>query len=299
VTFDPLYNTLIERLTASWIAKPDKPEETPETTLKALYFCAAGIPVSVQKASRETVPELDNNAQMRLKDLVEKRLNGLPLAHITGRQQFMGMELLAGPEALIPRMETEIVTRAALAIAKSLADERGVVTIIDVCTGSGNVALGIAANEPRSRVFGSDLSEEAVVLARKNAQHLDLGKRVEFSQSDLFAAFESDEFYKKMDLITCNPPYIPSVKVGSMDSEISQCEPRLAFDGGSLGITILTRLIRETPKYLKPDSYLCFEVGLGQGKAMEHRLKKENIYRNIQSYSDSNNQVRALSAQIA
>lgn len=299
MTFDPLYNTLIERLTASWIAKPDKPEETPETTLKALYFCAAGIPVSVQKASRETVPELDNNAQMRLKDLVEKRLNGLPLAHITGRQQFMGMELLAGPEALIPRMETEIVTRAALAIAKSLADERGVVTIIDVCTGSGNVALGIAANEPRSRVFGSDLSEEAVVLARKNAQHLDLGKRVEFSQSDLFAAFESDEFYKKMDLITCNPPYIPSVKVGSMDSEISQCEPRLAFDGGSLGITILTRLIRETPKYLKPDSYLCFEVGLGQGKAMEHRLKKENIYRNIQSYSDSNNQVRALSAQIA
>lgn len=299
MTFDPLYNTLIERLTASWIAKPDKPEETPETTLKALYFCAAGIPVSVQKASRETVPELDNNAQMRLKNLVEKRLNGLPLAHITGRQQFMGMELLAGPEALIPRMETEIVTRAALAIAKSLADERGVVTIIDVCTGSGNVALGIAANEPRSRVFGSDLSEEAVVLARKNAQHLDLGRRVEFRQSDLFAAFESDEFYKKMDLITCNPPYIPSVKVGSMDSEISQCEPRLAFDGGSLGITILTRLIRETPKYLKPDSYLCFEVGLGQGKAMEHRLKKENIYRNIQSYSDSNNQVRALSAQIA
>jgi release factor glutamine methyltransferase len=279
--------------------KSDKPEETPETTLKALYFCAAGIPVSVQKASRETVPELDDNAQLRLKDLVEKRLNGLPLAHITGRQQFLGMELLAGPEALIPRIETEIVTRAALAIAKSLADERGAVTIIDVCTGSGNVALGIAANESRSRVFGSDLSEEAVVLARKNAQHLDLGRRVEFRQSDLFAAFESDDFYKKMDLITCNPPYIPSVKVGSMDSEISQREPRLAFDGGSLGITILTRLIRETPQYLKPDSYLCFEVGLGQGKAMEQRLKKENIYCNIQSYSDSNNQVRALSAQIA
>ena len=299
MAFDPLYNTLIERLTASWIAKPDKPEETPETTLKALYFCAAGIPVSVQKASRQTIPELDDNAQMRLKDLVEKRLNGLPLAYITGRQQFLGMELLAGPEALIPRIETEIVTRAALAIAKSLADERGAVTIIDVCTGSGNVALGIAANEPRSRVFGSDLSEEALVLARKNAQHLDLGRRVEFRQSDLFAAFESNEFYKKMDLITCNPPYIPSVKVGSMDSEISQCEPRLAFDGGSLGITILTRLIRETPKYLKPDSFLCFEVGLGQGKAMKQRLKKENIYRNIQSYSDSNNQVRALSAQIA
>ena len=289
---------LLERLAASWVAKPDKPEETPETTLKALYFYAAGIPVSVQKASRETIPELDDNAQRRLKDLVEKRLSGLPLAHITGRQQFLGMELLAGPEALIPRIETEILARAALAIAKSVADERGTVTIMDVCTGSGNVALGIAANEFRSKVLGSDLSEEAVVLARRNAQHLDLGRRVEFRQSDLFTAFESEEYYRKMDLVTCNPPYIPSVKVGSMDSEISQREPRLAFDGGSLGITILTRLIREAPKYLKPDSYLCFEVGLGQGKAMEQRLKKENVYRNIQPYADSANQVRALSAQI-
>ena len=289
---------LIERLTASWVAKPDKPEETPETTLKALYFYVAGIPLSVQKASRETIPELDDNAQKRLKDLVEKRLSGLPLAHITGRQQFLGMELLAGPEALIPRIETEILARAALAIAKSVADERGSVTIMDVCTGSGNVALGIAANEFRSKVIGSDLSEEAVVLARRNAQHLDLGRRVEFRQSDLFSAFESDEYYRKMDLVTCNPPYIPSVKVGSMDSEISQREPRLAFDGGSLGITILTRLIREAPKYLKPDSYLCFEVGLGQGKAMEQRLKKENVYRNIQPYADRANQVRALSAQI-
>ncbi len=296
---NPLYNALLNRLTALWVAQPDKPEETPESTLKALYFCAAGIPISVQKASRETIPELDDNAQKRLKILIEKRLSGVPLAHITGRQQFLDMELLAGPEALIPRIETEILGRAALAIAKSLADKRGTITIMDVCTGSGNVALGIAVNESRSRVLGSDFSEEAIMLARQNAQHLNLDKRVEFRQSDLFAAFESDEFYKKMDLITCNPPYIPSTKVGSMDPEISQNEPRLAFDGGSLGITILARLIRESPKYLKPNSYLCFEVGLGQGKAMEQRLKKENIYSSIQSYVDNADQVRALSAQVA
>jgi release factor glutamine methyltransferase len=84
-----------------------------------------------------------------------------------------------------------------------------------------------------------------------------------------------------------------------MDPEISQREPRLAFDGGSLGIKILTQLIRESPKFLKPNSYLCFEVGLGQGKAMEQRLKKENVYFNIQAYVDAANQVRALSAQVA
>ncbi len=296
---DPLYSILLDRLTASWIAQPDKPEETPESTLKALCFFAAGIPVSVQKALHENIPELNDHSRRQLQSLVEKRLAGLPLAHITGRQHFLGMELLAGPEALIPRIETEILGRAALTIAKSIADAQGAVTVLDVCTGSGNVALGIASNESRSRVFGSDLSEEAVVLARKNARHLNLDNRAEFRQSDLFTAFESDEFYRKMDLVTCNPPYIPSAKVGSMNPEISQREPRMAFDGGSLGITILTRMIRESPKYLKPNSYLCFEVGLGQGKAMEQRLKKESRYCNIQSYVDVANQIRALSAQVA
>ena len=108
---DPLYSILLDRLTASWVAQPDKPEETPESTLNALCFFAAGLPVSVRKASREDIPELDQDSSVKLQSLVEKRLAGTPLAHITGRQEFLGMELLAGPEALIPRIETEIPRR--------------------------------------------------------------------------------------------------------------------------------------------------------------------------------------------
>jgi release factor glutamine methyltransferase len=290
---------LLDRLTASWAAQPDKPEETPESTLNALCFFAAGKPVSVHRASREQIPELDDRSRAQLRHFVEQRLAGVPLAHITGRQQFLGFEFLAGPEALIPRAETEILGRAVLAIASSIADARGSVTILDVCTGSGNVALGIALNEPRSRVLGADISEEAITLARKNAQHFQLEGRVEFRKSDLFAAFESDEFFGKMDLVTCNPPYISSAKAESMDPEISQHEPRLAFDGGSLGITILTRLIREAPKFLRQHASLCFEVGLGQGKAMEHRLRMTELYCNIQPYVDAAKEVRALSAQRA
>ena len=296
---DPLYGVFLDRLTASWVAQPDKPEETPESTMKALCFFAAGIPVSVQKASQEQIPELDERSRMRLRPLIEQRLAGVPLAHITGRQQFMGMELLAGPEALIPRIETEILGHAALAIAQTIADAQGVVRVMDVCTGSGNVALGIAYAEPRSRVFGSDISDAAIDLARKNTQHLHLENRVEFRSGNLFAAFESDECLGKMDLVTCNPPYISSAKAAGMDPEISQHEPLLAFDGGSLGISILTRLIKEAPKFLKPNSYLCFEVGLGQGKAMEQRLKMAGAYGNIQSYVDAADQVRALSAQVS
>lgn len=295
---DPLYTLLLERLTTSLVPQPDKPEETPESTLQALCCFVAGIPVSVQKASSINMPELSDRSRSELRDLVEKRLAGLPLAHITGRQQFLGIELLAGPEALIPRIETEILGRAALAIAVSIADAQGAVTILDVCTGSGNVALGIASNEARSIVYGSDLSENAVELAQKNMKHLKLESRVNFRQSELFTAFESDEFYGKMDIVTCNPPYIPSVKVESMDPEISKNEPRIAFDGGSLGISIITRLIKEAPKFLHTNSYLCFEVGLGQGKAMEQRLRYDSRYHNIRSYCDKAGQVRALSAQI-
>jgi len=296
---DPLYGMLLDRLTASWAAQPDKPEETPESTLTALCFFAAGIPLSVQLAVREAPPVLNEQARANLALLVERRLAGTPLAHITGRQHFLGVELLAGPEALIPRIETELLGRTAQTIARSAAEAQGAVTVLDVCTGSGNVALAIASYERRARVFGADLSEDAVGCARKNAHHLHVEDRVEFRTSDLFAAFESDEFYGKMDLVSCNPPYISSTKVGSMDPEISDHEPRLAFDGGSLGITILTRLIREAPKFLKPGAHLCFEVGLGQGRSMEQRLSRERLFCGVRSHADAAGNIRALSAQRA
>jgi release factor glutamine methyltransferase len=299
VSVDPLFSMLLKKLAASWSAQPDKPEETPESTLKALCFAAAGNPVSVIRASQEKLPAMDGRSRSQLRTLIELRIAGVPLAHITGRQRFMGVELLAGPEALIPRVETEILGQAALTIAHAVAHDKGTVGVLDVCTGSGNIALGIASNEPRSRVFGADISEEAISLARQNVRLLHLEDRVDFRTGDLFAAFESEEYYTKMDLVTCNPPYISSAKTRSMDPEITQHEPRLAFDGGSLGITILSRLIRESPKFLKQHSYLCFEVGLGQGKAMEQRLRSMGCYRNIQLYLDASHEVRALSAQLA
>jgi release factor glutamine methyltransferase len=288
---------LLDLLTSSWTAQPDKPHETPESTLRALYHAAAGNPVSVHKASALPLPDLDQHARTRLKSLVEKRIAGVPLAHLTGREHFLGIELLAGPQALIPRAETEILGRAALPLATQLADVLSPVVVLDLCTGCGNLALAIAAHEPRARVFGSDLSADAIELARKNAQHLGLEARVEFRESDMFNAFESAEFLGKVDLITCNPPYISSAKVGTMHPEISNHEPRLAFDGGALGVAILGKLIREAPRFLKPGSFLCFETGLGQGNPMTRLMGNAKEYNNIQTHPDAMGNVRALTAQ--
>jgi len=294
---DTLYALLLDLLISSWTAQPDKPHETPESTLRALHHAAAGKPLSVHQASAIPLPDLDHDGRTRLKSLVEKRIAGVPLAHLTGREHFMGIELLAGPQALIPRAETEILGRAALSLTAQRADVLSPVIVLDVCTGSGNLALAIAAHESRSRVFGSDLSADAIELARKNARHLGLEARVEFRESDMFDAFESEEFLGKVDVITCNPPYISSAKVGTMHPEISNHEPRLAFDGGALGVAILAKLIREAPRFLKPGSFVCFETGLGQGNPMTRLLGNAKRYNNIQTHPDAWGHVRAVTAQ--
>ena len=174
----PFYLALLSRLSASLVPQRDKPEETPEATLRALWSVAAGRALSARKTMGAPVEELDGEGAARLAALVERRLSGIPLAHLTRRQHFMGLEFLAGEGALIPRMETEILGRAALAAARALADVRGSITALDICTGGGNIAMTIAVHEPRATVIASDLVPEAVELARANAKHLGVEGRV-------------------------------------------------------------------------------------------------------------------------
>jgi len=292
-----VYKKLLEKLEATWNSQPDKPDETIESTLRALYFAAAGNPLSAGKAASVPLPELDRESEKRLISLVERRCKGIPLAYITGRQQFMGLEMLINPAAMIPRAETLILGNEALSIAQSLSKKRGGLTLLDVCSGSGNVILGVMAHEQNARGFGSDLSFEAVELARMNASHLGLEERIEFRQGDLFQPFKTEDFLGRIDIITCNPPYISSKKVPTLHPEISYHEPNMAFDGGPFGLNILTRLIREAPVFLKSDSFLCFEVGLGQGEFIEGKLKNSNQFREIRPLKDSSHQIRAFAAQ--
>ena len=291
------YTSRLSRLKSALIPQEDKPEETPEATLNALILAAGGNPMSVRRAAQAEVPELDERGKTALDALLERRLAGVPLAQITRRQNFLGIDMLVGPEALIPRVETEILGRAALTCARELAERRGAVRLLDVCTGSGNVALAIAHHEPRCTAYGTDLSPEATALAIRNAQFLGLEDRVQFATGDMFGAFMSDAYFSSFDIVTCNPPYISSAKVAMMPEEISRHEPRLAFDGGSFGISLLTRLIKEAPKFLKPDSYLCFEVGVGQGPPLERMLKNSKLYRNVQTVFDEAGKVRTLVAR--
>ncbi len=302
----------LSELGSFWSPAPDMPEETAETVLKALWLAAAGRPASAVRAASLPLPDLDAEAEARLSALLARKRAGEPLAHLTGRQDFLGLELLAGPEALIARKETEILARAALGKLKGMGG--GELLVLEPCTGSGNVALALAAGEPRARIFASDLSPEAVGLARRNLEVTgarpsgmgvgngmgsEAGFRVEFRAGDLLSPFEEERFLGRADLVACNPPYISSAKVSDLPPAIAAHEPSLAFDGGPFGVSILMKLIKQAPRFLKAGGWLCFEAGLGQGEPMAKQLRRSSDYDLVETACDEAGAVRALMARRA
>lgn len=292
--FDALHAELASRLATL----PDKPVETARSTFVTLWHLAAGNSFAVESALERPLPPLDAEGERRLTALIDRRISGVPLAHLTGVQRFMGLDLFASDDALIPRVETEALVRGALEVLGAILEGRPL-TVIDVCTGSGNVALAIANQDHRTRVFASDLSGRAVALAQRNARHLGLDDRVEVRCGDLLQPFDEPRFVGHVDLLTANPPYISSAKVDTMPAEISKFEPRLAFDGGALGISILFRLLRDAPRYLAPGGWLAFEVGLGQAESTMKRLERSNAFSNVHGVPDAAGVIRAVLAQAA
>ena len=293
----PTFSTLLAEVERFWTPLPDKPEETAAGVLCALWRTACGAPVSVSRADEAGLPELDPAALERLRLLIERKRAGVPLAHLTGRQSFMGLEMLAGPSALIPRRETEILGRAALAKIRWIAERNGEARVLDVCTGSGNLALAYAHYEPRARVHASDLSAEAVELARRNAERLGLAGRVAFRVGDLLEPFATPEFIGACDFLSCNPPYISTAKLKTLHPEISLFEPEAAFNGGVYGVSILTKLVRHAPQLLKPGGWLGFEVGCGQGPVLARQLEKNPHFSAVERFTDDAGEVRAILAR--
>ncbi len=292
-----LYDSLKTSLAGKLSLLEDKPEETIDSSLSALWHAASGLPKSVEEAVKVQLPELTDQQVKLLHGLIEQRLSNTPLAHITGRQSFMGIELLTDRRALIPRKETEILGRKALELSLNMADGKQQVKVMDICCGAGNLGVAIACFNPGAVVVSADLSQEAVDLTRDNISFLNLGERVHAAQGDLFTAFESDAYYEKADLIVCNPPYISSAKVQKMTAEISDNEPVLAFDGGMLGTKIILKFIAEAPRFLAKAGWIIFEIGLGQGPFIMQIVERSEHYEKVESVSDDSGNIRVILAR--
>lgn len=189
--------------------------------------------------------------------------------------RFMSVMLELAPDVLVPRQETELLGRNAIAI---LRDRAPGPLVIDMCCGSGNLALAIAAEVPSVRVWGADMTDSTVALARSNAERLAVQDRVTIRRGDLFAALEGDGLAGAVDMIVCNPPYISTARLEGESAHLLQAEPREAFDGGPYGISIHQRLIRDAVAFLKPDGWLLFEFGQGQDRQVAALIARAKAY---------------------
>lgn len=211
---------------------------------------------------------------------------------------FMGVELHAAPGALVPRTETELLGETAAGLLAERTERFGPQTIIDMCTGAGNLACGLASRIPSLRVFASDLTDECVALARRNVARAGLEDRVKVLQGDLFAALHAMDppLTGSVDAVVCNPPYISTGKLEKDRRELLSAEPREAFDGGPYGIAIHQKVTRAALDFVKPDGLLLFEIGAGQATQVRLLFQRARGWHEPASVAESAGEVRVLYA---
>jgi len=204
--------------------------------------------------------EAADDRKQQYEELIQKRSSHIPLQHLTGSQEFMGISFLVNEHVLIPRQDTEIL------VEESMKYIQEGMHILYMCTGSGCILLSILKLKPKVAGWGADLSECALAVAEKNRDRLNV--QAEFLKSDLFS-----EVTGRYDCILSNPPYIPSGTVDTLMEEVRVHEPRQALDGGKDGLYYYRKIIEQSPEHLKPGGMLFFEIGYDQSEAVREQMK--------------------------
>jgi len=206
--------------------------------------------------------EVDKKAQWEYFVNIEKLTKGMPLQHITHTQEFMKMDFYVDENVLIPRPDTEILVEETIKIAQTMESPK----ILDLCTGSGAIAISLKKYIPSARVYAVDISKKALEIAKKNAHRLEA--EVKFIESNLFEKIKNEKF----DIIVSNPPYIKKSDINYLSQEV-QKEPQIALDGGYDGLDFYRKISYQAMDYLKFGSYLCFEIGYDQKEEVLEILK--------------------------
>lgn len=209
---------------------------------------------------------IEQKDEERYRDLLQKRGSHIPLQHLTGTCDFMGLTFQVNDQVLIPRQDTETLVESALSRLKE--GDRA----LDLCTGSGCIILSLEKLGPGIRGLGADISAAALAVAKRNRDSL--GLESDFCISDLFEGIEG-----VFDMIVSNPPYIASGKIPGLMEEVRGFEPLLALDGGADGLDFYRRIVKDARDFLKPGGWLGLEIGYDQREAVEELLRRQGFIR--------------------
>lgn len=239
--------------------------------------------------------ELNINDINKYKEGIQKLANSIPIQYIINKQEFMGLKFYVDENVLIPQPDTEILVEEVISICRydALVNPHKNIKILDLCTGSGAIGISIAKNIENCNVILSDISKQALNIAKKNCVVVDIldnpNKQIKIIQSDLFKNIKEKNF----DIIVSNPPYIETKTIETLDKEV-QMEPKLALDGGEDGLNLYRRIIKEAYKYLNNNGILALEIGYNQKDKVINLIKSSNMYGEIYSKKDLSNNDRIV-----
>lgn len=235
--------------------------------------------------------EMDKEVYIKVVQNTKKIVGGKPIQYITNNQEFMKMNFYVDENVLIPQPDTEILVYEVLKICKEYSNG---VNILDLCTGSGAIAVSLdrilRENCVDAKICASDISKQALKIARKNSENNNAN--VKIIESDLLENIE----YKKFDIIVSNPPYIRTDEIKNLSKQVKE-EPYIALNGGIDGLHFYRKIIKEAKGYIKNNGYLCLEIGYNQMESVLGIFKENKEYKNLKQIKDWSGNDRCIIAQ--
>ena len=223
-------------------------------------------------------PQLD-----KLHALVKRCAAGEPVAYLISRTEFYSLEIKVTPACLIPRPETELLVERAIEFLRTRSNTQ---LVLDLCTGSGCIAVAIAKNFNDCNIIATDICDSALAVAAENIDHHQLTDRVRLLCGDLFDPVIAGLDEARFDLLVCNPPYVSDGEYQNLDRNVKDYEPKKALGAGADGMDIYRRIAERIGDFLKPDAALIFEIGYAQGKAVTELLQQTGLFTKIKIEKD-------------
>jgi release factor glutamine methyltransferase len=232
----------------------------------------------------------------RFRELLRRRGRREPVAYITGTKEFWSLPLSVTPKVLVPRPETELLVEVALRSVRSRKGRgAGTARVLEIGTGSGAVAIAVGKEAGgQVRLVATDLSRDALSVAKANARRFQVEDRISFVQGDLFDALRPDA--ARFFMIISNPPYVPTDEIPGLPPDVREYEPLHALDGGPGGLEVIGRIVDQAPTWLEEGGILLLEVGEGQRPAVDARLEGGGCWRDWQWHRDLSGRERVLHA---
>lgn len=233
--------------------------------------------------------QLDKAKEKQYFEKIKILKKGIPIEHITHQKEFMKLNFFVDKNVLIPRQDTEILVEEVIKIAQKNNSKK----ILDLCTGSGAIAVSLAKYLPQSEITAIDISNEAIQIAKKNAITNNVENQITFINSDMFTNLNEEKF----DIIVSNPPYIKTDIINNLDNQVKN-EPYIALDGGKDGLDFYKKIINESYAYLKCNGYLCLEIGFDQKIDVIELIENTTQFKETYSKKDLYDNDRIIITQI-